>query len=369
MIRFIKKEPVLSAAAVLAVITSFIIFPSKETLLSVDFRVLSILFCLMTITSGLDEEGVLTKAASFLLAKANGWRSVYLALVLLCFFSSMIVTNDVALIAFVPFAIKTIHMTGRNKSLIKVIVMQTIAANLGSMLTPIGNPQNLYLYSLAGVSTFEFIKDMSVMWVGSLIFILASAFTEKNEKMQEYDHEPFARMRKRNVTLYAVLFVVSILSVMHVFHYAVSFAIVCVAILIKNRRLFRKTDYSLLLTFIFFFVFIHNIKSMDYVRSFLEGIIAGNEFVAGFVLSQVISNVPAAILISGFTDKYMLLAAAVNLGGLGTLIASMASLISYKFYSCTVNANLKKFMIVFTKWNVIFVVLLIPFVYLTLNMI
>jgi len=369
MIQFLKKEPVLSAAAVLAVITSFIIHPSAETIESIDFRVLSILFCLMTITTGLDEEGVLTKAASVLLSKANGWRSVYLALVLLCFFSSMIVTNDVALIAFVPFAIKTIHMTGRQKSLIKVIVMQTIAANLGSMLTPIGNPQNLYLYSLAGISTFTFVKKMSVMWIGSLVFILLSSLTEKNEKMQNYEHKHHARMKKRNVTLYAVLFVLSILSVMHVFHFGVSFAIVCAAILLRNRRLFRKTDYSLLLTFIFFFVFIHNIKSMEYVRGILESIISGNEFIAGFALSQVISNVPAAILISGFTDKYMLLSAAVNLGGLGTIIASMASLISYKFYSCTVNADVKKFMVMFTKWNLIFIVLLIPFAVMTINMI
>jgi len=207
------------------------------------------------------------------------------------------------------------------------------------------------------------------MWLGSLVFILLSAFTEKNDETKEYEHEHHARMRKRNVTLYAALFVVSILSVMHVFHFAVSFAIVCITVFIRNRRLFRKTDYSLLLTFIFFFVFIHNIKSMEYVRHFLEGIITGNEFVAGFALSQIISNVPAAILISGFTDKFMVLAAAVNLGGLGTIIASMASLISYKFYSCTANADVKKFMVMFTKWNVIFIVLLVPFVMITLNMI
>ena len=174
MIQFLKKEPVLSAAAVLAIITSFIIPPSIATVESIDFRVLSILFCLMTVTSGLDEEGVLTKAASILLSKAKTWRSVYVTLVLLCFFSSMLVTNDVALIAFVPFAIKTIQMLGREHSLIKVVVMQTIAANLGSMLTPIGNPQNLYLYSLAGVSTFEFIKYMFVMWLGSFLFIIIS---------------------------------------------------------------------------------------------------------------------------------------------------------------------------------------------------
>jgi Na+/H+ antiporter NhaD/arsenite permease-like protein len=361
MTGFIKKEPVLSAAFVLAIITCFLHVPQADVLQSIDFRVLAILFCLMTVTSGLDEEGILSAAASVLLSKTEKWRQVYIVLVFLCFFSSMIVTNDVSLITFVPVAIKTTYMAGQEKRLIKVIIMQTIAANLGSMLTPIGNPQNLYLYSLSGLTAAEFMLKILPVWCGAFILILLTAFTEKNEYIGKREHMVLKKFKKDRVILYFVLFAISLLCVMRVIHYSVAFAIVAVSVFVKNKKLFIKTDYTLIITFIFFFIFIYNIKSTESVRSFFESTIKNNEFVWGLALSQIISNVPAAVLLSGFTKNYIPLMAGVNIGGLGTLIASMASLISYKLYLATKNADIKAFMISFTLWNVVSIMFLLPF--------
>lgn len=361
MTEFIKKEPVFFAAFALAIVTSFIHVPQPDILYSIDFRVLAILFCLMTVTSGLDEEGVLYAAASALIFKAKKWRQVYIVLVLMCFFSSMIVTNDVSLITFVPVAIKTAYMSGQEKRIIKVVVMQTIAANLGSMLTPIGNPQNLYLYSFSGLTVWQFMYKIMPLWCGAIVLILLTVFTEKNECIYERAKGDFKKLKKSRIILYLVLFAVSVLCVMRFIHYGVAFAAVFLVVYIKNKRLFIKTDYTIIITFIFFFIFVYNIKSMDNVSSFFEDTIKNHEFLWGFILSQIVSNVPAAVLLSGFTENYVSLTAGVNIGGLGTIIASMASLISYKLYSSVQNADIKRFLISFTLWNLVFIILLMPF--------
>lgn len=360
MREFIKKEPVLFIAGFLAIITSFINVPDMGVFDAIDYRVLVILFCLMTITKGLEKEGVLEKMALWLLGKVKDSRSLNIVLVMLCFFSAMIVTNDVALITFVPFAIKILPMAGQRKSIIKVIVLQTIAANMGSILIPIGNPQNLYLYSLSGISAARFAFDMSVMWICSLIIILAIIFIEKNSKTEKLVYDDNIVLNKTKAGIYAALFLFTVLSVMHIINFVTAFIVVVIVIAITDRNLFFKTDYCLLATFVCFFIFIYNIKTFHFVNSFFEANIAGKELICGFVLSQVISNVPAAILLSGFTENVIDLAAGVNLGGLGTLIASMASLISYKLYGQGKNADIKRFMVVFTKYNLIFIVLLLP---------
>lgn len=378
IIHFLKQESVLCIACLLAVISMFWVIPDAEYLGYPDYRVLALLFCLMAIMEGFKQTGFFTKLAGMLLKKVDTFRELYLVLVLLCFFSSMWITNDVALLTFVPFAILVLKLAGLKEKMIPVIVMQTIAANLGSMLTPVGNPQNLYLYSVSGMSLFEFIKVMAPLTGLSLVLVLLVCFLHPNEPLQEeklqevFGNDEGGKSTKnktiQNVIL-AVLFLLSLLSVAHILPWQLLFIITvvtCVVIRViwKESLLLAKVDYGLLLTFLAFFVFIGNMERIEVVRTFLAGILSGRELWMAFGCSQIISNVPAAILLSGFTTAYKELLIGVNIGGLGTLIASLASLISYKMFAVESSKDCKNgkkgaYMGYFTLYNVIFAVILL----------
>lgn len=341
---FIKKEVVLVAALVLALLSMFVVPPDKEYISYIDFKTLSILFCLMAVMAGLQEIGIFRFVAQKLLQRVQkGWQLV-LILVMLCFFFSMLITNDVALITFVPFTFIVLEMLGEKieKALIiPVVVLQTIAANLGSMLTPIGNPQNLYLYGKSGMGMGEFV--LLLLPYAAVAFLLLTGYSmylgKKSIAGQESSigvlgalgEQPRLNDHKAAMLRYLILFVVSLLTVARVLPYGISLGIAIVTMLLFDRELFRKIDYSLLLTFVGFFVFIGNMGRVPAFREFLQNIIDGNEVPVAVAASQVISNVPAALLLSGFTEDIEALILGTNLGGLGTLIASMASLISYKY--------------------------------------
>ncbi|MCI5577983.1 MAG: citrate transporter [Oscillospiraceae bacterium] len=355
---FIKKETVLFAALVLAAISCFFVPPDSHYIGYIDSRTLAILFCLMAVMAGLRKIGVFDTFARRLLERVKSFKAVVFILWVLCFVFSMFITNDVALITFVPLTVVILRMLGekvRDKWLIPIVTMQTIAANLGSMLTPIGNPQNLYLYGKANMDIGDFLLIMLPYSV--LAFALLAVWNvilcrkEKSAPTVDFgERKPLSD--KKKLIGYIALFVVCLMTVAHIVPYYATLALTALYLLIFDRAVFKKVDYSLLFTFVGFFVFVGNMGRIDVFRDFIESVISGNEIAATVISSQVISNVPAALLLSGFTENLRALIIGTNIGGLGTLIASMASLISYK-YVCGENKSAKlKYLGFFTAANI-----------------
>lgn len=356
--RWIQDETVLAISAVLALGSMAVIPPDSQYLSYIDFKVLVLLFCLMIVVAGFRKMGLFTFFGKWLAGKASDTRSLTAVLVFLCFFTSMLITNDVALLTFVPFAISLLQMTGQEKQMIRVIVLQTIAANLGSMMTPIGNPQNLYLYSMADMSMAEFLTFMAPVSSVSFVLLLAVVGLTPKEAVRLEASEEVSFTFGKSGILYTVLFCFSMGTVAKILPYPILLILVSVAILAADRAAFREPDYALLATFVCFFIFIGNMQRVDPVRTWLNRIINGRELLTAIAASQVISNVPAAVLLSGFTQQVRLLLYGTNIGGLGTLIASLASLISYKFYAKVPEAEIGRYMLCFTKWNLLFLIIL-----------
>ena len=384
-IHFIKQETVLAVATILAVISAFFVPPSKEYLEYIDWRVLGILLSLMIIMAGLQKTGLFDSIGAKLLGKTSTTRQLAFILVFLCFFFSMLITNDVALFTFVPFAMIMLKKCKQEKLLIPVLVLQTIAANLGSMLTPIGNPQNLYLYNLSGMGMGEFIGVMLPYTVISgVLLCIAIVICCKKEPITEVAIEPVQESRNkgdgnlnpekrkalqekealekgRNLiknTVYITLFVLSLCVVVRLVPFEMVLLAVILLVFNMDRKVLTQVDYCLLLTFIAFFIFTGNMGNISMVRDTLQQLVAGKELAIGVISSQAISNVPAALLLSGFTSDYRELLIGVNLGGLGTLIASMASLISYKLFAKEYNDQKGKYFRWFTIANVVFLAVL-----------
>lgn len=359
---FCKKEIVLTIAVVLAVLSSFVVLPDSEYLGYIDFRTLAILFCLMAVMAGLQKTGVFNFVAQKLLGKVRRMKAMAFLLVMLCFFSSMLITNDVALITFVPFTFIVLSLVGAEVLVVPIVVLQTIAANLGSMLTPIGNPQNLYLYGKAQMGLGEFFLLMLPYTVAAFL-VLSVCCLLLSCGNKDVDFVPQEKIdlskSKYQMIVYGVLFVVSLLAVAHVVAWPVALAVTAVVILVMDRRVLLDVDYALLATFVGFFVFIGNMGRIPAFYDLLSRVITGNEVVTSVVASQVMSNVPAALLLSGFTSRYDLLIIGTNLGGLGTIIASMASLISFKYIGRDYKHLRGKYMVVFTLMNLLFLAVLL----------
>lgn len=359
--RFLKQETVLSVAAVLAVLSMFFVPPDADYLGYIDLRTLAILFSLMTIMAGLRRQGVFDRTGRALLAWTGSTLQLVLVLVGLCFFGSMVITNDVSLLTFVPFTFVVLSGLApdtRRALTIPVVCMQTIAANLGSMLTPIGNPQNLYLYGKSGMSMAEFLLLMFPYTVVSLLLLVGWAVAvcrkQASSCIGALPEQPNTSADRKTILLDAVL-----LAVVRVLPYGVAFAAVLVCTLCADRSTLRNVDYSLLLTFVAFFVFIGNLGRIPAFSGWLQAILAGREVLVAVLASQVTSNVPAALLLSGFTDETAALIIGTNLGGLGTLIASMASLISYRQIARELPEEKGRYFKLFTLSNLIFLVILL----------
>ena len=357
-IEFLKKECVLVIAVTLAILSSFISIPKLSY---IDFKVLILLFNLMVVVAAFKELKVLDSIAIGLLKKCNTYTSISLALVFITFISSMIVTNDVALITFVPLSIVIARKA--NINVLKIVVFQTLAANLGSSFTPMGNPQNLFIYSFYNLSPIDFFKITLPIVVLAVLFLVLLVFKDKKMNLS-LDLEDVKIDNKRDVYLFGGLFLIILLSVFHVIDYKVTFLITIVMVLILNKKLFSQVDYSLLITFIGFFIFVGNISTMDVVKNFMEGILNSpkSTFLASVLSSQVISNVPATMLLSGFTDHFKELLLGVNIGGMGTLIASLASVISYKIYASEFGND--NYMKSFTFYNILGLVIFVPIAYM-----
>ena len=359
---FVKKETVLVVAVVLAVISMFIVPPDKEYLGYIDFHTIGVLFCLMAVMAGLKEVGVFRYIAEKLLLKVRkGWQLV-LILVMLCFFLSMFITNDVALITFVPFAFIVLRLLGEQKEkalIIPVVVLQTIAANLGSMLTPIGNPHNLYLYGKSGLDAGEFVKMMLPYTALSFVLLVGYCLylgKKSEEKQLTVTFQELTSLQGKGFAIgrYLLLFGLSLLTVAQKIPFEITVIVVLIVYVLFDRKLLGKIDYALLLTFAGFFVFIGNMGRVPAFCNLLQTVLSNNQVVTAVISSQIISNVPTAILLSGFTTDYHALVLGTNIGGLGTLIASMASLISYKYIVKENRCGKAAYFGYFTITNVIF---------------
>lgn len=362
---FVKRETVLCSSALLAALSCCFVPPSKDYLHYIDYRVLSLLFCLMTVIAGFSSIGVFRMLGERLLKKASSLRTLKLILVFLCFFSSMFITNDVALLTFVPFTLMILSMAERTDQSIFLIVMETIAANLGSMLTPLGNPQNLYLYTISGMRITDFILTMLPFSLVSLLLLTGLLIYRKNEPVSLKENSTTAgtpvlsgKAFGGRFLIYLFLFALCLLTVLHLLPYQLVLILIVAAFLLIDRPILLKVDYALLLTFLCFFIFIGNLKNITPIHVLLSSIISGHEFIGSILASQCISNVPAAVLLSGFTKHYAPLLIGVNAGGLGTLIASLASLISYKFYAGTPRSHSGQYIRAFTLYNLLFLLLL-----------
>lgn len=365
-IRFIKKETVLSVSAVLTLITLFLVPPSYEYITYIDFSVLVILFCLMAIVSGYRKAYVFEALSSAMLKRTRSIKTLGISLVALCFVCSMFVTNDVTLITFVPFTIGILQITGQ-KNLIFIVVMETIAANLGSMMTPIGNPQNLFLYRFYDMKIDEFLGTVIPLGLISFILIAMIMLFQKSGNQIIINASEAPKMNRMDFILYTLLFLLCLLTVLHVIDYRITLAVVCAVLLIKDREIFKKVDYMLLLTFVCFFIFVGNIGRIPMIRSFVSSALNDRVLIASALLSQAISNVPTAVMLAPFTDNAPRLLQGVNIGGLGTLIASFASLISYKLYSAQEDAQTVRYLMVFSIFNfaILFVLILITLMFLS----
>jgi len=328
----------------------------------IDFHVLSILFCLMLVVAGFKKLKVLDYLAVYVLTMCSSLRNITLALTGITFFSSMFVTNDVALLTFVPLTL----IIGKRlqHDMAKIIILQTLAANLGSALTPMGNPQNLFLYAHFKMSSLAFLSTMAPLAIISAVWLFVLIGNERDQEMRIELFLPV--LGPRNIlVLYFSIFVVCLLAVFHFLDFRLAFAVTFLGVFISDRSLFRRIDYALLITFCGFFVFIGNISSLDFIHQLQKDWLnnAAGVYWLGIVTSQFVSNVPAAMLLAGFTSQAEALLLGVDVGALGTLIASMASVISYKLYIESNPTQGRNYLMLFLYYNVMGLLIMAPFIY------
>ena len=359
--RFIQKETVLCIAALCAFATMFLVPPDAAYLHYIDWRVLCLLLCLMAVVAGFKSLGAFDWLTYQLLRRTKSGRVLGVTLVLLPFFCSMLVTNDVALIVFVPFTLALLEGLGCGSAMVPVIVLQTVAANLGSMATPVGNPQNLYLYAAYNLEAGEFFSVVLPLTLVSGVALTAAALPVLPRVLPERNMEEERLTSAARMGLYAALFGLCLLTVFRVVDYRITTVVVVAALALADRRLLKEIDFMLLLTFVCFFVVSENLGRVDAVRQFLQNLLDRGTLLTAVGASQVISNVPAAVLLSAFTEEWRELLAGVNIGGLGTPIASLASLITLKLYLRWPGARVGRFMAVFAAANVVGLILLLGF--------
>ena len=358
IINFIKSEVVLSVAIILAIITCFFVPPDKEYLGYFDYSTLICLFCMLAVVAGLKSTNVFELISRKLIGLFHTRRAVIYALVFGTFFFDMIVANDMSLITFLPLTYIVLHSTKNDKYLAFTFIMQTIAANMGGMITPYGNPQNLYLYSYYNINTTEFFSILLIQSITVAVLLWICCAFIHNEPLKLRKNSKII-ISKKELYIYSILFILVILSIFRVFPYLITLAIVVLTILIVDRKMFKQIDYALIATFFVFFIFSGNIARIPAIKEFISEIVVKNTLLAGIVSCQFISNVPTAIFLSKFTTNYRELLISVNIGSLGILISSLASLITLKEFLKHQPKNFWKYLIMYTIFNTLFLVVLL----------
>lgn len=354
---FAKKNIVLMVALVAAALTSIIVPPDMKYIDYFDFKTLSCLFCVLTVVCALRNINFFYILAQKIVRIFKTTRAAILALVYITFIGSMLIANDMALITFLPLGYFVLSSTGKNKYMCFTFIMQNIAANLGGMLTPFGNPQNLYLYTKFNIPTSEFMQIMAFPFIVSIAIITICCLFIKSEPLEIEDTS--LSTNKRRTAAYMLLFALSIAIVFRTVPYIIGLIVIIPAIFILDKKALKMVDYPLLLTFVFFFIFAGNMSRIDAVQQLFSFLLSKSTLIFSVLSCQVISNVPSAILLSQFTDNYRDLLVGVNIGGVGTLIASLASLITFREF---IKYNPKKVLMyigMFTAFNFGFLMILL----------
>ncbi len=350
---FIKKNTVMCIAAVLAVMTVFLVPPDIRYAGYVDFKTLSCLFCTLAVVAALKDIRFFYILAKNIVRLFKNTRACVLALVCITFIGSMLIANDMALLTFLPLSYYVLKECGSQKTVAFSFVMQNIAANLGGMLTPFGNPQNLYLYTKYNIPTGEFtlvmlpsfLLSVTLITLCCLIFVKAEPLSVKDEEI---------RIDRPRSAVYAALFIASVLMVFRVVPYTAGLAVITIALLFLDRHAVSSVDYPLLFTFVFFFIFAGNAARLDIVRDTLGTLLNKNVLLFSSLSCQAISNVPSAILLSNFTENWRELLVGVNVGSVGTLVSSLASLITFREYSVRYPGHVKGYFILYTVLSFVF---------------
>jgi Na+/H+ antiporter NhaD/arsenite permease-like protein len=342
----------------------FFVPVDKEYMGYFDYKTLVSLFCMLAVVAGLKNTNVFELISKKLIGLFHTRRAVIYSLIFGTFFFDMIVANDMSLITFLPLTYIVLHSTNNDKYLSITFILQTIAANMGGMITPYGNPQNLFLYSYYNIPTAEFFGVLLIQSVAiAVLLVIAGLFIKNEELVLKNDDE--INVDKKKLTIYAILFVFVILSIFRIVPHLVTLAIVILTVLLVDRKRFSEVDYALLATFCVFFIFSGNIARISAIKDFIASIVTKNTLAAGIISCQFISNVPTAIFLSKFTENYRELLVSVNIGSLGIIISSLASLITLKEFLKHQPQNFKRYMGTFTLINTAFLLVMLVITILT----
>ena len=354
---FAKKNVVMLIALLAALITMIFVPVDKQYLDYFDYKTLTCLFCTLAIVCALKNIHFFYMLAHKIVQLFKNSRMCVLALTYITFIGSMLIANDMALLTFLPLGFFALSTTGKEKYMAFTFIMQNIAANLGGMLTPFGNPQNLYIYTKFNIPTGEFMSIMALPFVVSILLITLCCFIFVKAEPLEIKDEAI-ELNPAKTTIYLILFALSIIIVFRIIPYWIGLIVIPIALLIMDRKALKMVDYPLLLTFVFFFIFSGNMARIDAVRNLFSALLEKGTMLVSVISCQFISNVPSAILLSQFTENYRELLLGVNIGGTGTLIASLASLITFREY---VKHNPKKagyYIALFSAFNFAFLIIL-----------
>ncbi len=365
ILAFCRKNAVMLIAMLAALITSIIVPPDSEYIEYFDFKTLTCLFCVLAVVCALKNVRFFYILARKVVILFKNARMSILALVYVTFIGSMLIANDMALLTFLPLGYLVLSATGKEKYMAFTFIMQNIAANLGGMLTPFGNPQNLFLYTKFEIPTLEFMGIMAPPFILSVILITVCCFIfVKPEPLSLSDEK--TELNPIRTVIYLLLFALSILIVFRGIPYIIGLIVIPIVLMIMDRKALAAVDYPLLLTFVFFFIFSGNMGRIDAVNNLFSGLLDKSTLIFSALSCQIISNVPSAILLSQFTDNYRELLLGVNIGGAGTLIASLASLITFREYVSHNPGKAGSYILRFSAFNFAFLGILLLFSYLLL---
>ena len=357
VLRFVKKNTVFLIAFLAAAVTAFFVPPDKEYLKYFDWRTLSCLFITLAVVCALKNIKFFTIVARKLVMLVGNLRALFLLLIVITFVGSMIIANDMALITFLPLGYFALSVINQEKYMAYLFVLQNISANLGGMLTPFGNPQNLYLYSYFNIPTGEFMLIMLPAFLLAITLLAVACIPVKpiNFTLSEEFGE---KLNVKKTVLYIILFLISILIVFRIIPFVLGLILIPIVLFFTDRDSLFMVDYALLGTFFFFFVFAGNMARIPAVNDLLSGLLAKDTLLVSVLSCQFISNVPSAILLSRFTTDYPALLLGVNIGGTGTLIASLASLITFSEFKLLHPEKTKSYISLFTALNLAFLLIM-----------
>ena len=356
--QFCKKNIVMLIALLAATTTSIIITPDKQYLEYFDFKTLTCLFCVLAVVCALKNIRFFYMLAHKIVRVFKTARASVLALVYVTFIGSMLIANDMALLTFLPLGFLVLTTTGKEKYMAFTFIMQNIAANLGGMLTPFGNPQNLYLYTKFTIPTGEFMGIMALPFLLSIILITVCCLIFVKSEPLELGEEKIS-LPPLKTAIYLSLFTLSIIIVFRVIPYQIGLVIIPLVLLFLDRKALVEVDYPLLLTFVFFFIFAGNMSRIEPVKNLFSSLLDKNTLIVSALSCQVISNVPSSILLSQFTTNYKDLLLGVNIGGVGTLISSLASLITLREFIKHNHGKTKSYVLQFSAFNFGFLIILL----------